>query len=121
MPPYYPPPSIRFYQNNSITALCRSGRSDGPDGSDDVFLDVLAAVHERFDVFYRRWESSGFDVIRVRLRPWIGIFGKPVQIQIGSKHLEGVACDIDESGALVVRMDSGLMQTVRMGEVTLLR
>lgn len=84
-------------------------------------IDVLAAVYERFRISYSRWELSGFGVIREQLRPWIGIFGKPVEIQMGSQNLQGVACDIDESGALVVRLDSGLMRSVGMGEVTLLR
>ena len=82
---------------------------------------LTGAVCGRFTAWYDVWAAQGFGPIREALRPWIGIFGHPVQLTAGSDRFEGTASDLDESGRLLVRLDSGLMRQFDMGEVTLLR
>ena len=67
------------------------------------------------------WGSQGFAPVRETLRPWIGHFGHIVHITAGSTQFEGTASDLDETGRLLVRLDSGLLRPFEMGEVTLLR
>ena len=75
----------------------------------------------RFQSWYGVWTARGFAPIRAALRPWIGMFGHPVQISTGSGQVEGTASDLDDGGRLLVRLDSGVVQSFDMGVVTLLR
>lgn len=83
--------------------------------------EVVAALCRRFDRWYDVWTARGFASIREALRPWIGMFGQPVQLTAGNQTLQGTAQDLDEQGRLVVRLDSGVQQAFEMGEVALLR
>ena len=75
----------------------------------------------RFAAWYDEWTARGFAPIREALRPWIGVFGRPVQLTAGTDQFQGTASDLDESGRLLVRLDSGIIRPFDMGEVTLLR
>lgn len=83
--------------------------------------DIIVALCRRFDRWYDRWTARGFAPIREALRPWMGMFGQPVQLTAGTQSLQGTATDLDEQGRLVVRLDSGVQQAFDVGEVTLLR
>jgi biotin-(acetyl-CoA carboxylase) ligase len=76
---------------------------------------------DQFRRWYDVWTQEGFAPIREALRPWMGWFGHPVHITAGSRRLEGTAHDIDETGRLLVRLDSGLLRPFDVGEVTRLR
>ena len=84
-------------------------------------LELTGALCDTFDAWYDGWTKQGFDLIRQALRPWIGLFGHPVQLTAGSEQFQGTAVDLDEQGRLVVRLDSGIQRNFEMGEVTLLR
>ncbi|MBI2104643.1 MAG: biotin--[acetyl-CoA-carboxylase] ligase [Candidatus Omnitrophica bacterium] len=83
--------------------------------------ELLAGWCRRFSAWYEVWTRQGFGPIREALRPWIGLFGHPVQLTAGSEQLQGTAQDLDESGRLLVRLDSGVQRAFEMGEVALLR
>lgn len=87
----------------------------------DLLFPLTGALCRRFQAWYDEWSAHGFGPIREALRPWIGLFGHPVHIIAGSRHVEGTATDVDEAGRLVVRLDSGILRQFEMGEVTLLR
>ncbi len=82
---------------------------------------LTGALCRTFSRWYDRWASEGFSSIRDPLRSYIGLFGQIVHIAAGSARFEGTASDLDESGRLVVRLDSGVQRAFDMGEVTLLR
>ena len=83
--------------------------------------ELTGALCDQFDAWYDVWTKEGFGPIREALRPWIGLFGHPVQLTAGAEQLQGTATDLDEQGRLVVRLDSGIQRSFEMGEVTLLR
>lgn len=82
---------------------------------------MTAALCRQFQTWYDVWTSQGFAPIRDALRPFMGLFGQVVHIAAGSSRFEGTATDLDESGRLIVRLDSGVQRAFDMGEVTLLR
>ena len=98
----------------TATSLSASGAGCDP-------CQLTGALCRRFEAWYDVWTVKGFGPIREALRPWMGHFGQPVHISAGSSRFEGTATDLDESGRLVVRLDSGLLRAFEMGEVTLLR
>ena len=83
--------------------------------------EILAGLCRHFSTWYDQWTAQGFEPIRDALRPWIGLFGQVVHVSAGSVEFEGTATDLDESGRLVVRLDSGVLRAFDVGEVTLLR
>ena len=96
------------------TSLRAAGASADP-------YHLTGELCRRFAAWYDVWTREGFGPIREALRPWIGIFGQPVHIAAGADRFEGTASDLDDSGRLLVRLDSGLLRPFDMGEVTLLR
>ena len=98
----------------TATSLSASGAGCDP-------CQLTGALCRRFEAWYDVWTSQGFGPIREALRAWMGHFGQPVHINAGSSRFEGTATDLDESGRLLVRLDSGLVRAFEMGEVTLLR
>jgi BirA family biotin operon repressor/biotin-[acetyl-CoA-carboxylase] ligase len=79
--------------------------------------DVLRAV----DRVYRRWHRDGLAAIRHDLVRHGGWVGRIVQITTPRDAFQGQAVDLDDGGRLLVRLDSGIVRAVEMGEVTLLR
>ena len=96
-------------------------------------LALTGALFHRFERAYQQWNAAGFAAVRHALLPWIGLFGKLVTININQStvhspqstvleggQIQGQAIDIDESGRLVIRLDSGVVRAVDAGEVSLL-
>jgi len=83
---------------------------------------VAAAVLARIRVWYHRLAAGGGgDMLaawRSRALPW---WGRDVEARSGDDVLRGRAIDVDESGALVLRLDDGTRRLVHAGEVRELR
>jgi BirA family biotin operon repressor/biotin-[acetyl-CoA-carboxylase] ligase len=61
--------------------------------------------------------EQGFGPVRVAWKELCGMLGQPVLIQTGKKQVCGIAEDIDESGALIVRDRAGAKERVVAGDV----
>jgi BirA family biotin operon repressor/biotin-[acetyl-CoA-carboxylase] ligase len=77
---------------------------------------LLGGLEEWLD----RHSAEGFGAVREAWRSLSGTLGREVRVSLGDGEVTGVAEDIDESGALLVRGASGLTRVVA-GEVHLLR
>lgn len=97
----------------TATSLSTQGATVDPDA-------LTSALCQRFGTWYDAWLLDGFHPIREALRPLVGLFGQVVRISAGTSQFEGTATDLDEAGALVVRLDSGVTRAVQIGEVSLL-
>ncbi len=82
---------------------------------------LVAALCSKLDRWYDIWIAQGFAPIRAALRPWLSHMGGIVRVRAGSEQLEGTAHDVDERGRLLIRLDSGLLRPIDMGDVILLR
>ena len=97
-------------------------------------VTIAAALFRHLEQTYQQWNREGFTAVRPALIPWIGLFGRLVHITT-SQHtaastqhtesreameFEGQALDVDDSGRLLVRLDSGIVRAFEVGEVTLL-
>jgi BirA family biotin operon repressor/biotin-[acetyl-CoA-carboxylase] ligase len=61
---------------------------------------------------------------RAIIQEWIRLnstIGRKVSVKTPGKVITGLACDINERGELLVRLSSGEIETVRAGDVTLLK
>lgn len=68
-----------------------------------------------------RFEAAGFAPIRERYRELSSVLGQPVRLLEQDRVVEGVAEDIDEGGALLVRLTDGSSERFLSGDLTSLR
>jgi len=79
-------------------------------------------LFEEMDQIYADCLKNGFETV---LEPWRGFaqfLGKHIRIGVDKgKPVDGQAVDIDPSGALLIRTDTGLVETVAAGDVVVVR
>jgi len=67
---------------------------------------------------YEELQAGRALAILRRWREMADTLGRVVRIEIADAVIEGVAADIDESGALLVRQQDGTLQRMIAGEIT---
>ena len=67
---------------------------------------LLTAVLERLETWYRRWVAGGFGPVREAWRRASATLGQPVSAEGGGP---GIAEDLAEDGALLVRTEAGAL------------
>lgn len=83
-------------------------------------VDVLSRVLDEVENKYGRLCRNGFGDIRQEILPLSSLIGKMVRVEGGRGITEGVAVDIDETGALVLRKENGFNEKVVAGDATLI-
>ena len=78
---------------------------------------LLAHLHTT----YAQFLESGMEPILESWRGFAGFLGRRIRVALDGRMLDGQAIDVDPSGALLVRTDTGLVESVSAGEVLLLR
>lgn len=79
-----------------------------------------AALLQTLEQWLEVHQEQGFDAIREAWRSRSVTLGREVRVRMGDRDVDGVAEDLDESGALLVRTAAGLTR-VMTGDVVLLR
>jgi len=79
------------------------------------------AVLEELDKYYIMLNNEGFKPILGEWRNFSATLGKRVKVDFKNRHIEGQAMDVDEHGALLVRLDNGFVERILSGDVTLVR
>jgi BirA family biotin operon repressor/biotin-[acetyl-CoA-carboxylase] ligase len=74
---------------------------------------------EAFEDDYLRFKSGGFSSLRDECKALSLVLGKKVKIEQHHRLVEGIAVDIDEKGALIVRADDGVVHRIFSGDVVL--
>jgi BirA family biotin operon repressor/biotin-[acetyl-CoA-carboxylase] ligase len=78
-----------------------------------LLADALVAFGARYKIF----QSEGFGPIREELLGLSPLVGKFARIATGRGEIEGTAVDIDETGALILRTESGQLRSIIAGDV----
>lgn len=79
-----------------------------------------AALLTRLEAWLDTWQEQGFGPIRAQWKALSSTLGQDVLVRGEARELRGVAEDIDESGALLVRVD-GTLERVLAGDVEQVR
>lgn len=80
-------------------------------------LDLLSSVLRAVETRYLALGSEGFGGMRGELLQLSSLVGKMTRVVTGDSELEGTVVDLDENGALVVRLESGHLKSIVAGEV----
>ena len=88
--------------------------------------DILLAIVDGFERWYRAWQQAGGDPDRSGLRPEYtrlsATIGRTVRAELpGGQALSGPAVGVDSDGRLLVRLSSGSEVAVAAGDVVHLR
>lgn len=87
-----------------------------------VALDgLLAAVLAQLEQWLARSAAAGPQVIASAWRERTRMLGRPVEVVVGDRVAQGVAEDITDAGALVLRHPSGKQEVLVAGEVQRVR
>ena len=97
----------------SATSLVKE--ADEKPAKVDLTQRILENLEHYLDVF----NKEGFDKIRDEWRRFSTTLGHHVKIHCHDEKIEGQALDVDNDGALVVRLDSGIQRRVLSGDVVI--
>ena len=84
-------------------------------------LELARELLRRLDREYLSFKHKGSARIITQWKNLSALSGKRVKVSFAHRTIEGQAQDIDEQGALIVRLDNGLKQHVVAGDVVKLR
>lgn len=85
-------------------------------------LGLLVALLRELDRGYRlllTGPESGFEAIRAEWRASLIVLGKQVRVSCGEEVQEGLAEEVDENGALILRDAKGKRRVIYTGDVSL--
>jgi BirA family biotin operon repressor/biotin-[acetyl-CoA-carboxylase] ligase len=82
---------------------------------------LLSALLREIEVYYRLFSWGKFDVILGEWRSLAGFLGSGVRVVEEKGILEGTAVDVDEEGALILRLGNGTVRRVTFGDLAVLR
>jgi len=83
--------------------------------------ELLKMILEEFEKDYLCFKKEGFKLLRKDCKKLSLILGKRVKITEHHHRIEGIAEDIDQKGALIVRTDKGERKRIFSGDVVLCR
>jgi BirA family transcriptional regulator, biotin operon repressor / biotin---[acetyl-CoA-carboxylase] ligase len=84
-------------------------------------VSLLQELLRRIEHNYFLFQEKGSGEIIEKWRNFNLTLGTRVKVDYLNKHIEGQAADIDSDGALLTRKDSGLIQKVSSGDVSVCR
>ncbi len=99
---------------NATSLLKESG-----DGHSKV--DLTKRLLENIEAHYLLFTKNKFNDIIEEWKNLSAVLGRRVKVAEKTRTLEGQAVDVDEGGALVIRLDNGLNERVLAGDVILVR
>jgi BirA family biotin operon repressor/biotin-[acetyl-CoA-carboxylase] ligase len=84
-------------------------------------VDLVRLVLQRLEEYYALLGKKGFEPIIGAWRELSAMTGARVRVTLPGRSLEGIAHDINTDGALILRLDSGVLENVSSGDVILVR
>jgi BirA family biotin operon repressor/biotin-[acetyl-CoA-carboxylase] ligase len=83
-------------------------------------LDVLVELLAQLERWYDRWRRDAFAPVKARWAELSSSLGRRVRITSGSETTTGLVADLDDDGALLLRLDTGHIRKVASGDIALL-
>jgi BirA family biotin operon repressor/biotin-[acetyl-CoA-carboxylase] ligase len=84
-------------------------------------IQIVKSFLENFEKDYIKLGEKGFSSLRGECKKFSLVLDKKIRIEEHHRKIEGIAKDIDEKGALIVKTKLGKMERVFSGDVLLCR
>jgi BirA family transcriptional regulator, biotin operon repressor / biotin---[acetyl-CoA-carboxylase] ligase len=82
--------------------------------------ELIIETLKEFDRLYRLFNKQGKLPLLKEWKDLSSTIGRKVQVSMGDEILIGIAEDVDESGMLILKLQSGVLKRISSGDVTLL-
>ncbi len=90
-------------------------------GEDVNRIALTKKILEMLEKDYLRMKEKGFRTIIDEWKHMSAMLGARIKVALPNRTFEGQVHDIDENGALVVRLSSGVLERVSSGDITIIR
>ncbi|MFH1479593.1 MAG: biotin--[acetyl-CoA-carboxylase] ligase [Candidatus Omnitrophota bacterium] len=84
-------------------------------------VELLRVILRNLDRYYKMFSEGKREVILNEYKVLSGVLDKRVKVSYHDQVIQGHAVDIDNEGALIIRLDSGFNERVLAGDVSMLR
>jgi len=84
-------------------------------------VNLARILLEQLEHYYLLFKKEGFEKIIDEWHNFSGILGSRVKVLCQKKETEGLVQDVDNTGALIIRLDNGLQERVLAGDLKILR
>ncbi|MBV9463874.1 MAG: biotin--[acetyl-CoA-carboxylase] ligase [Verrucomicrobiae bacterium] len=91
--------------------------ADRPFHRPELAVKVLARIEEHYEAL----RNGAFAELLSEWAQWDRLIGRQISVRTGERVVSGQATHVDEDGALVLRLDSGVSERVTSGDVTVTR
>jgi BirA family biotin operon repressor/biotin-[acetyl-CoA-carboxylase] ligase len=81
--------------------------------------DLVAGLYNTLEHWYELFSDGEWCTILDRGRQWSALLGQPVEVRSETEPWWGLAWDLDQDGALIVRDGSGALRRVVAGDVSI--
>ena len=81
--------------------------------------ELFRALVERLEDVYERFLMEGFSAVLEEWKSYADFLGKKVEVRVDGEEFEGLALDVNNEGALVVKLKDGTVKRVFVGDVSL--
>lgn len=81
--------------------------------------ELLRVVLEDLEKIYDLYNLKGFTPILEKWKKYANFLGHKVEVTDGREKIKGLALDVDDEGALVLRLEDGKTRRVFVGDVSL--
>ena len=81
--------------------------------------DLVAGLYNSLEHWYRIFCDGEGRMILDRGRAWSAVLGQPVEVRSTTERWAGLALDLDQDGALIVRDGRGALRRVVAGDVSI--
>ncbi len=82
---------------------------------------LARAVIETIEEEYMRLKKYGFEPIIDEWKQLSAMLGSRVKLVLSNRTVEGIAHDIDTDGALIIRVDAGVLEKFSSGDIVVAR
>ena len=79
--------------------------------------ELAVKVLESIDRHYQLLKSGSFQNFLHEWEEWDDVLGKQISVRTGERTLRGQASHLDDDGALVIRLDSGVNERITSGDL----
>ncbi|MFH1782760.1 MAG: biotin--[acetyl-CoA-carboxylase] ligase [Candidatus Omnitrophota bacterium] len=84
-------------------------------------VDLVKEIFRNIDRYYKHFIDEKRGLILREYKTLSAILDKRIKVSYHNRLIQGHAIDIDNEGALIIRMDSGLNERVLAGDVSILK
>lgn len=81
-----------------------------------LFREILCQIER----YYLLFKKSGFTPVRGKWLDYNETLGRYIEVKTGGENFYGQAVDIDIDGALVIRLENGILKKIMSGDVFLI-